>query len=213
MDKPRIKTQREISKSLQEPNENLGFGNPNFSENPNEGVTGIPHNRGKETSFTDTNVKPLTLGIEDIDNAVFYYFKNVIQPFVIQNGERINVPIEYSSPEKWKAYKKDGAFRDKEGALMLPIIVIKRNTITPNRSLGNKLDANSPKMHYSYQKSYNQRNSYNSFDLLNNRKNEKQFIAVVMPDYITVTYSCVIQTYYMDQLNKLIEAINYASNS
>ena len=35
----------------------------------------------------------------------------------------------------------------------------------------------------------------------------------VIPDYITLTYSCVIQTYYVEQLDKIIEAIEYASDS
>ena len=34
-----------------------------------------------------------------------------------------------------------------------------------------------------------------------------------MPDYVTINYSCVVQTYYTDQLNKIVEAINYASDS
>jgi hypothetical protein len=35
----------------------------------------------------------------------------------------------------------------------------------------------------------------------------------VVPDYVTLTYSCTIQTYYVEQLNKIIEAVNYASDS
>ncbi len=35
----------------------------------------------------------------------------------------------------------------------------------------------------------------------------------VVPDYVTLTYSCNIQTYYVEQMNKIIEAINYASDS
>jgi len=34
-----------------------------------------------------------------------------------------------------------------------------------------------------------------------------------VPDYVTLTYSCTIQTYYVEQLNKIIEAVNYASDS
>jgi hypothetical protein len=30
---------------------------------------------------------------------------------------------------------------------------------------------------------------------------------------LTLTYTCIIQTYYVEQLNKIIEAINYASDS
>ena len=51
MNKPRIKTQDEIINSQIQPYEQAGYGNPNFKENPNEDETGIPHNRGKETSF------------------------------------------------------------------------------------------------------------------------------------------------------------------
>jgi nitrogen regulatory protein PII-like uncharacterized protein len=34
-----------------------------------------------------------------------------------------------------------------------------------------------------------------------------------MPDYVTITYTCIVFTYYIDQLNQLIEAINYASDA
>ena len=34
-----------------------------------------------------------------------------------------------------------------------------------------------------------------------------------MPDFVTLEYSCIIQTYYMEQLNKIIEACEYASDS
>ena len=33
------------------------------------------------------------------------------------------------------------------------------------------------------------------------------------PDFVTLNYSCVIQTYYMEQLNKIIESVEYASDS
>ena len=35
----------------------------------------------------------------------------------------------------------------------------------------------------------------------------------MVPDYLDITYSCIIQTYYMEQLNKIIESIEYASDS
>jgi hypothetical protein len=34
-----------------------------------------------------------------------------------------------------------------------------------------------------------------------------------MPDYVNITYDFIISTYYIEQLNKVIEAINYASDS
>ena len=37
--------------------------------------------------------------------------------------------------------------------------------------------------------------------------------AVVVPDYVTLNYDCIISTYYVEQMNGIIEAINYASDS
>jgi hypothetical protein len=142
-----------------------------------------------------------------------YYFNNVIKPFVIQNNERIAVPVIYGSPERWKSIQKDTYLRDKKGAIMMPIIVFKRDTIDKNRSLANKLDANMPNLYTTFQKAYNNKNFYSNFNVLNNRIPTKQFLANVVPDYVNLTYSCIVQTYYVEQLNKIIEAINYASDS
>jgi hypothetical protein len=53
----------------------------------------------------------------------------------------------------------------------------------------------------------------NISECLNNRIPVKTHYAVVMPDYLTVTYSCTVFTYYVEQLNKIVEAIEYASDA
>jgi len=214
--KPTPKTQREISKGLQIPY-SVERGNPNDANEKNQfppvNQANLPFNRSEKMSFKGDNTKPFSIGIKDIDESIMYYFDNVIRPFVIQNGERIAVPIIYGSPERWKSIQKDTYLRDKKGAIMMPIIVFKRDTIDKNRALANKLDANMPNLYTSFQKAYNEKNFYSNFNLLNNRVPTKQFIANVVPDYVNLTYSCIVQTYYVEQLNKIIEAINYASDS
>jgi len=219
--KPIPKSQRKISEDLQTPLQEggVGFqpiGNPNnntITKNANEQATGIDFNRALKQSFTDDTVKPFTVGIEDIDSAVFYYFQNVIKPFVIQNGNRIEVPVIYGSPERWKSVQKDGYYRDKLNKVMLPLIMIKRNDISKNRTIANKLDANFPNLYVSFQKQYSNRNFYGNFNVLTNRVPEREYYANVVPDYVTITYECMVMTYYMDQMNKIIEAINYSSDS
>jgi hypothetical protein len=219
--KPIPKSQRKISEDLQTPLSTGGagfqpIGNPNDNNilnNPNEQATGLEHNRALKYSFSGDTIKPFTVGIEDIDNAVFFYFQNVIQPYVIQNSQRIEVPVIYGSPERWKSVQKDGYYRDKLNKVMLPLIMIKRNDITKNRSIGNKLDANQPNLYVSFKKQYSPRNFYGNFAVLNNRIPETEYYANVVPDYVTVTYECMVMTYYMDQMNKIVEAINYASDS
>jgi hypothetical protein len=210
--KPIPKTQREISEGLQSATD-VVRGNPNAKLNSNESETGINFDRSAKLSFKGDTTKPISIGIQDLDEAVFYYFENVIQPFVYQNGERYKVPIVYGSPESWKSYQKDGYYRDKNGAIMLPIIVIKRDSIAKDRSVTNKLDANSPNLYATFQKPFSPKNFYSNFAALNNKTPVKTFHAVAVPDYVTLEYSCIIQTYYMEQLNKVIESIEYASDS
>jgi len=214
--KPIPKSQKEISAGLNTPYDPK-VGNPNepdqYSPHPDINQSGIPFNRGEKLSQKGDTYKQFSVGLEDIDESIFYYFNNVIKPFVYQNDERIPVPIIYGNPERWNNFQKDGFYRDKKGAIMMPIIVIKRDSITKNRSIANKLDANQPNLYTSWQKQYNTKNFYSNFNVLNNRVQTKQFVANVVPDYVTLQYSVIIQTYYMDQLNKIVEAINYASDS
>jgi hypothetical protein len=207
LNKPTPKTQREISVD-QHKSTYVPAGNPNYDD-PNV----KPINRALQTSFKGDNVKPFSIGIQDIDEAVFYYFENVIQPSVLQNGQRLPVPVIYGSPEKWKSYQKDGYYRDQNGKIMAPLIMFKRDSLEKNRSIGNKLDANNPHNYSVSTKKYDPRNSYDNFKVLNNRTPERQFYATVIPDYITITYTCIAFTYYVEQLNKIVEAIEYASDA
>ena len=200
---PTPKTQREISISQQDAFDSTR-GNPNASST---------FNRGEQVSFRDDTTKPFALGFKEIDEAIFYYMENVIKPTVQQNGVVQKVPIIYGSPERWKQIQKDGYYRDKKGKIMMPLITFKRNTIERNRGLSRKLDANNPNNVQIFTKRYSNKDSYNNFDILNNKTPQEQQYAVIMPDYVNITYDFIISTYYVEQLNKLIEAINYSSNS
>jgi hypothetical protein len=210
--KPVPKSQEEISKGLQEPYDK-SVGNPNPEVNSPLSQTNTGFNRGEKLSHTGDTTKQFTVGIQDIDESILYYFDNIIRPSIIQNGERIAVPVRYGNQEAWKSFQKDGYLRDNNGALLNPLIMFKRNSIDSEKNIGNKLDANQPHLYTSWGKQYNVKNSYSNFNILNNRIPTKQFIANVIPNYVTVTYECIIQTYYVEQLNKVIESINYASNS
>jgi hypothetical protein len=205
--KPIPKTQKEISNELVEPYSKAGLSNPNDS------LSDPSVNRGLQLSFKGDTVKPYTVSIKDIDETIMYYFTEVIKPYVYQNGERISVPVLYGDSERWKNIQKDGYYRDFNGSIMMPILVFRRNSITKNRSIANKLDANQPHLYSSLVKKYSKRNFYDNFNVLTNTIPEKEFYAIVMPDYVTISYSCVVSTYYVEQLNKIVEAINYASDS
>ena len=181
--------------------------------NPNSFVEDGKTNRSLNLSFKDDTTKPFSVGIKDIDEAIFYYFQNIIKPTVVQNGQVLPVPVVYASPEKMKSYQKDGYYRDQNGKIQAPLIAFKRESIDKNRTIANKLDANNPNNFGVFTKKYNPKNAYDNFHVLNNRVPVKTNYAVVMPDYLTITYSFTVFTYYVEQLNKIIEAIEYASDA
>jgi hypothetical protein len=178
-----------------------------------DSVTQRHENRALQTTRKTDKVKDISIGLEDIDYAIKYYFDTIIKPTVVQDGQRIDVPVRYASPERWKSVQQDGYYRDTNGKLVLPVIMYKRDGVEKNRKLGNKIDGNLASLFQVFETRYNQRNQYDKFSILNNRIPSKQYYVSVVPDYVTVTYSVSIFTNYVEQNNKIIEAIEFASDS
>tara|TARA_A100001515_G_scaffold139655_2_gene134521 strand:+ start:100 stop:1080 length:981 start_codon:yes stop_codon:yes gene_type:complete len=170
-------------------------------------------NRGRITSRKDDTVQDVSIGLQDHDEAIMHYFNNVIKPSVIINGNRTNVPVIYGSPERWKSVQRDGFFRDKEGKLQSPVIMFRRDSVEKRRDLGNKLDGNNPQLYYTFQEQYTKRNQYDNFSVLQNRRPQREYHTVVVPDFVILNYTCMIFTAFIAQNNKLIEMINFTSDS
>jgi hypothetical protein len=204
--KPIPKNQSEVTQQAINPPYLSSQGKP-ISE------TAFSKNRGTDYSMRNDTVKDISIGLEDIDNAIMYYFEKVIKPNVIQNGQQLAVPVIYGSPERWKSVQADGFYRDAGGAILLPLIMFKRENIEKNRSIGNKLDGNTAHLYQVVGSKYNIRNVYDQFDILNNREPSEQYYVSAVPDYVTLTYNCIIFTDFVEQNNKIVEAVQYASDS
>jgi len=171
------------------------------------------HNRGTDYSSKGDTVQNIAVGLQDIDEAIMYYFNNVIKPNVIHNGNQLEVPVIYGSPERWKSVQADGFYRDNSGRLMVPLIMFKRDNIEKNRSLGNSLDGNTVHLYQTLKSRYNRKNAYDVFDVINNRIPSEKYYLTAVPDYLTLTYNCIIFTDFVEQNNKLVEAIEFASDA
>lgn len=200
--KPIPKTQKQLSEDSREAYLNQGTA-PSIN----------PKRRELQRAVKEDDGKRFSIGLRDIDEAIFYYFENVIKPKVYRNNKEVNVPVLYGSPERWKAVQKDGFYRDRNGKVMTPLIMIKRDSLEKNRQLGNKMDANNPLNFGIFEKKYSRKNVYDRFTVLSNREEVKEYQGVVIPDFVNITYSCIIFTQYVEQMNKLVEAINYASDA
>lgn len=189
------------------------YGNPNlvFSEPFKPGQPEF--NRAFETAYEPTGDKKFSVGIKDIDEAIMYYFNNVLRLTVVQNNATVLVPVIYGSPEKWKSVQYDGYYRDGASRIMSPLLMFKRQSVVQNRTLGNKLDGNQANNVQLFEKRYSKLNIYDNFNVLRNQIPQREYAIVVTPDYVTVNYTCIIWTNFVEQMDKLIEAVNFASNS
>ena len=175
-------------------------------------------NRGEKISrnspgATD-DVKNLSVGIMDMDSAIMYYFNEVIKPEVEVNKEKVKVPCIYASPERWNAISKQGFLRDKKKQIIVPLIAFKRTGMSRNDNMPiDKLDANDPKIFYTFQKRYSQQNRFDKFSVQKGLEPNREYYNVSMPDYMNLTYEFTIWTSYIEQMNKIVEKINYSDGS
>jgi hypothetical protein len=171
------------------------------------------NNRAYEISERKDGDKDFTIGIKDVDEALMYYFNNYLKLSVVQNNSKLIVPVIYGTPENWKSVQRDGYYRDQYEKLMAPLLMFKRRSITQNRNLGYKLDGNQVYNVQLFKKAFTKRNIYDNFNILNNRSPETKYVVSATPDYITVEYECIVWTYFVEQMDKLVESLNFASRS
>jgi hypothetical protein len=157
--------------------------------------------------------QPEKNSMEDLTEAVQYYFEKILKLSVIQNNTKINVPVIYGTPENWKSVQDDGYYRDQTGKMFAPLIMYKRTSTTPNRGLGNKLDGNKVHNVQLFEKRWNSRNNYGNFTVLAERTPEKEYVVAITPDYVTIEFECMMWTYLVEQMDKLIEILNFSSRS
>ena len=130
---------------------------------------------------------------------------------LLEEKKILSVPILFAAGEKWAAVQKHGYLRDNQGKILLPAFMIRRKNVENNKDLAtfNRYLQSEVMM------SYSEKNKYDRFDLMNNglfkSKPTKQIYAVSLPNHIIANYECIIWTDYVDQNNKILEQINYAS--
>jgi len=208
----RPQTRREFMDKLYVPTD-PEYGNPNltFSDPFKPGQP--EHNRAYEVSYSELDTKNFSIGIKDHTEAIQYYFDEVLKLEVYQNNGKVLVPIIYGTPEKWKSIQRDGYYRDGAAKIMPPLIMYRKAAVVQNRTLGNKLDGNEANNVQLFEKAYTRRNIYDNFHILQNQKPQKEYVVVVTPDYVTITYTCAVWTNYVEQMDKIVESLNFASNS
>ena len=171
-------------------------------------------NRGYLYTRTADDVGELSVKLIDIDSSILYYFDNVIQPSVEDNGENVKVPIMYASHERWKAIQRDGFMKDKKRQIITPVIAYRRTSIEKDDSIPqDKLDANNPNIFYTFEKRFTQENRYDNFNVQRGLLPQKEYYNVTFPDYVVLNYDFTIWTTYIEQMNKIVEKVIYSDGA
>ena len=171
-------------------------------------------NRGTLRSRNDDKVKNISVGLMDIDATIMYYFNNVIKPTVEENGEIIKVPLMYSNPERWDMVQKKGYLLDNKKQLVIPLIAFKRSSIEKDTEMSvDKIDPKKPKLFYTFQKRYTEKNRYDKFSVQQGLNKTKELYTVGVPDYVNLTYDFVIWTSYTEQMNKIVEKLIWSEGA
>tara|TARA_R100001015_G_C4632126_1_gene195278 strand:+ start:2327 stop:4003 length:1677 start_codon:yes stop_codon:yes gene_type:complete len=171
-------------------------------------------NRGYLYSRTADDVGDLSVNLIDIDSSIQFYFDEVIQPSVEDNGENVKVPIMYASPERWKAIQRDGFMRDRKRQIITPVIVYRRTSVERDDTVPqDKLDANNPNLFYSFEKKYSRSHRYDNFGLQQGLLPQKEYYNVMFPDYVNLTYEFIVWTTYMEHMNNIVEKVVYSDGA
>jgi hypothetical protein len=64
-----------------------------------------------------------------------------------------------------------------------------------------------------FEKRFSKRNIYSNFSVLNSRSPETKYVVTATPDYVTIQYQCIVWTYFVEQMDKMIESLNFSSRS
>lgn len=166
------------------------------------------YNRGNDTKFVRGITNPTEIGLVTIDTAILKYLQQTIKPVLTQHGKQIQVPVIYGNPERWKSAQQDGNLRDKNGMILLPIMMVRRTSMVENKinSPINKYQS------YIFQTKWNARNMYDRFAAVNKVTPSQVYSTTIIPDYYDITYEAMIWTEYMEQMNALVETITFESN-
>jgi len=165
-------------------------------------------NRGNEVKSTQTDLKR-SVTLFDIDYAMMTYLEDTVLPNLKDaQGTAIKIPVIYGNSERWVGARRQGVYRDSKGRIQLPLLMIRRTSIAKDETMS------MPNRHLSYPAitKYSKDNRYDRFTAMGGGVKPKQEIfRITMPDYVEVNYECMCWTSFTEQLNEVIEHLNFTS--
>lgn len=164
-------------------------------------------NRARQLKQEESTQRGIRL--YDIDLAIAQHMDETIIPSIEEFDEKIVIPIIYGNPERWRSVRKDGFLRDKRGQIQIPLIMFKRNSIARNDNIGGTMNRN---ISYPSIAKFSKKHRYDRFSRMTQTQRPVEQYNITIPDYVTVTYEVMIWTDFIEHMNHIVEAFQYATD-
>jgi len=162
-------------------------------------------NRASEIKSNKGDLKQ-SVSLFDIDYAMMSYLEDTALPTLDDNGKALKIPVIYGNSERWTGARRQGIFRDSNGKIQLPLMMIRRTSISKDDTM----PMNNQHVSYSGITKYSKENRYDRFTLLGKTTQPKyEIYKIQMPEYIELNYDCMVWTSYTEHLNSVIEQLQY----
>ena len=186
--------------------------NDNYMSNKKKSEHALYSDNRSDKMRSDDNeisFENYSITLMDIDNILYEYFVKVINPQVDDaGGSIISVPVRHASPERWSAILNDGVYRDEKGQVQKPMIIFTRTSVSKDDSFVyfNRY------LSVPFVKKFDKKNMYDKFSSLTNSNRQVEVHNITFPDHVILQYDFTMSTEYVQQMNTLVERINWVSN-
>jgi hypothetical protein len=163
-------------------------------------------NEGKSVNPGRDFTKNYEVVLKDLDTAVMSHIKGVMRTKIRQNGELVQVPIMYANQERWAMARKKGYLRDRNGSIILPLMVFKRSNIDFNDTLPSwKHDLTGDRIQVVRSSKWSKDNQYTNFAIQTGVKPVQENLITSPPQFVNTTYEFTAYTSYIEQMNTIVE--------
>ena len=166
-------------------------------------------NTNAQTSFVPgvDYTKDYQIVLQDLDTSVMKHIKNVMKPSIVSNGSLVNVPLLYGNQERWANIQTNGVIRDENGILQLPLMMFRRTSVDFNETIPSyKHDVTGEFVSIQRSSKWSKDNQYTQFAVQQGVKPVEENIVTTLPQHVNTNYDFIVQTHYIEQMNKIIES-------
>lgn len=183
----------------------------------------------KADKETVINLQPSNL--ENIDLAMFNWINEKLNVFATSNRGWEKAPVIWVSAERAFQSKRDKSLRDKEGALILPLITVERISVEKDLAFKGSLQSNifpvddyrggsiplDRVINQVKTKNFQNENAKKQYGQLNfkvkpiNDQVVYSYRSIPMPVYVTMMYKIMLRAEYQQQINELSQPFMVAT--